>query len=489
MTDRTPSQAAPLPPDPVTARASWSALAIVGIAQMLVMLDSTIVNVALPSIGRDLRAGTTALQWTISGYLLTYGALLLFGGRLADALGRRRALLLGLVLFGAASLVCGVAATEAVLVAARLCQGAGAAVLSASALSVIVSVYGRVPAQLNTALAVWSGLGVIGAVLGVVLGGVVVEYLSWRWAFLVNIPVVVAVVAASFTWLAPMPGAAGTRLRLPAAAAATLGTGMLCFGLIELQEGLSRPWPWAALASSAVLLTLLLRHQDRSADPLLPVFLLRTPAYAWAGLGLLLAATLMLGALYLSSNHLQAVHRMSPLETGFALLPLCLGSLVSAFAVPGLAARIGMTRVHLAGVLVQAASIAVILAGTASGTGGAAVVIAALAVFGLGLPTMFVPLYTFGSAPIPVTHAGVGSGLLNTFNESGAGVGLAVVAPVSAAAAAVGLDNGDSAPTAAAAGTHAGFWVLAAVSLLAGVVALALGRTAAGPGRSSGAPR
>ncbi|MGW5876625.1 MFS transporter [Nocardiopsis terrae] len=238
-----------------------------------------------------------------------------------------------------------------------------------------------------------------------------------------------------------------------------------------------------------MLLTLLLRHQDRSADPLLPVFLLRTPAYAWAGFGLLLAATLMLGALYLSSNHLQTVHRMSPLETGFALLPLCLGSLVSAFAVPGLAARIGTARVHLAGVLVQAASIAVILVGTASGTGGAAVVIAAPAVFGLGLPTMFVPLYTFGSAPIPAAHAGVGSGLLNTFNESGAGVGLAVVAPVSAAAAAAGLDNGDSAPTAAAAGTHAGFWVLAAVSLLAGVVALALGRTAASPGRSSGAPR
>ncbi|MDT0329871.1 MFS transporter [Nocardiopsis lambiniae] len=477
MTEKThPEVTTTSPPASPPTKAPWSALAIAGIAQMLIMLDSTIVNVALPSIGRDLQADAVSLQWTISGYVLTYGALLLFGGRLADTIGRRNAFLVGLVVFGVASLACGVAGNEATLVAARLGQGVGAAVLSASALSIIVATYGRFPSQLNTALTVWSGLGVIGATVGVILGGLIVESLSWRWAFLINIPILLGVLVAALALLAPMRGADGTKMRVPTALVATLGIGLLCFGFIQLQEGLGEPWPWFALVVSVVLITLLVRHQNRVADPLLPVFLLRDRAYAWAGFGLVLAATLMLGALYLASNHLQNAHAMTPLETGLALLPLCLGSLISAFAIPGLAGRIGMARIYLLGVLVQLASIAVIVIATASGIGDATVVIAALAVFGLGLPTMFVPLYTFGSAPIPETHAGVGSGLLNTFNEAGAGVGLAIVAPISTAVIAARVGTGDVAAEAAAAGTHAGFWVLAVVSLLTGVTAIALSR-------------
>lgn len=477
MTEKTYPEAAEASPDasPPT-KAPWSALAIAGIAQMLIMLDSTIVNVALPSIGRDLQAGPIALQWTVGGYVLTYGALLLFGGRLADTVGRRNAFLVGLAVFGAASLACGVAGNEQVLVAARLGQGVGAAVLSASALSIIVATYGRIPAQLNTALTVWSGLGVIGATVGVILGGLIVESLSWRWAFLINIPILLAVLVAALARLAPMRGSGDTKMRLPTAVVATLGIGLLCFGFIQLQEGLGEPWPWAALVASVVLIALLVRHQNRAQDPLLPVFLLRVRAYAWAGFGLLLAATLMLGALYLASNYLQNAHGMSPLRTGFALLPLCLGSLVSAFAIPALAARLGMARIYLIGVVVQLASIAAVIGATASGTGSAAVVIGALAVFGLGLPTMFVPLYTFGSAPIPETHAGVGSGLLNTFNEAGAGVGLAIVAPISSVVIAAGIGAGATGPEAAAAGAHAGFQVLAVVSLLAGATAVALWR-------------
>ncbi|MDE3723974.1 MFS transporter [Nocardiopsis sp. N85] len=284
------------------------------------------------------------------------------------------------------------------------------------------------------------------------------QSLSWRWAFLINVPILLAVLVAALARLAPMPGAAGTRLRLPTAVVATLGIGLLCFGLTRLHEGPAEPWPWLALAASAVVLTLLVRHQNRADDPLLPVSLLRVRAYAWAGFGLLLAATLMLGTLYLASDHLQNTRGLSPLETGLALLPLCLGSLVAAIAIPCLVDRVGMARVHLSGVVVQLAAILAIVAATSEGD--TAVLIAALGVFGLGLPTMFVPLYTAGSTPIPPERAGVGSGLLNTFNEAGAAVGLAVVAPV-----------------AAASGTHAGFLALAVVALLAGVTAIALGRT------------
>lgn len=457
--------------------APWAALAIAGIAQLLVMLDSTVVNVALPSIDADLGTTPAMLQWVVSGYVLTYGSLLLFGGRLADALGRRTAFVSGLALFGLTSLVCGLAGNGEVLVVARLGQGVGAAVLSAAALSIIVATYGPIPAQLNIALTVWSGMGVVGATIGVILGGVIVQSASWRWAFLVNIPIIAVVLVAALTRLPSMRAAAGRiSLRPVAALAATVGIGLVCYGLIELPQGLARTLPWAAVAAGLAIIALLVRAEARSSDPLLPVRLLRTPAYAWAGFGLLLAATLMLGALYLSSNYLQTGQGMSPLATGLALLPLCLGSLVSAFTIPAVAGRVGMSRLYLGGVIAQLAALAAIVAATASGTGSATLVIAALAVLGLGLPTMFVPLYTFGSAPIPPEEAGVGSGLLNTFNEAGAGVGLAIVAPISAAVIASQHDQGATTAVAAAAGAHAGYWALIGVALLAGLTAIALGR-------------
>ena len=466
------SLAPPRAPGPT--HASWGALAIAGIAQMLVMLDSTVVNVALPSIGRDLPAGTASLQWTISGYVLTYGALLLFGGRLADTIGRRRAFMLGVTIFGVASVACGLATDEYMLVFARIAQGVGAAFASAAALSIIVATYGAIPKQLNTALTVWSGLGVVGATLGVILGGLVVESLSWRWAFLINAPICIAVGVAALFRLEPMRNVQRQSLQVVTALVATLSVGLLCFGFIQMQEGVASWVPWVALAFGVVSMVALVRHQNGADDPLLPVFLLKDRIYAWSGVGLILAATLMLGALYLSSNYLQDAHGLTPLQTGLALLPLCLGSLISAFALPALAARVKMTTIYLGGVGLQLVSIIAIIADTRSGIGGTAAVIVILAVFGLGLPAMFVPLYTFGTSLISAEHAGVGSGLLNTFNESGAGIGLAVVAPISATIIAASLDSGESSAAAAASGMHSGFIALAVASLLAGLAALKL---------------
>lgn len=466
---------------PETKQVSWAALAIAGIAQMLVMLDSTVVNVALPSIGDDLNASSIALQWTISSYVLTYGSLLLFGGRLADSIGRRRAFVLGLVVFGISSAACGLATSGSILVAGRLVQGVGAALLSAAALSIIVATYGAVQSQLNIALTAWSGLGVIGATIGVILGGVIVQALSWQWAFLINLPIVAVVAIAAFVKLDAMRSLERQTLKIPTAIVATAGIALVCYGLSRFEEGLGAALPWALLLAGIVVLVGLFRFEDKASDPLLPVSLLRTPTYAWAGFGLVLAATLMLGALYLSSNYLQQAHDMSPLATGLALLPLCGGSLISAFTIPGVAEKIGMAKIYLGGVLAQLVALAVIIATTANDTGNVVVVICALAVFGLGLPTMFVPLYTFGSAPIPAEKSGVGSGLLNTFNEAGAGVGLAIVAPVSAAVMASSLASGETAQIASAAGTHMGFWALGGVAALALVTAVVLTRIAPRP--------
>ncbi|MGP9760100.1 MFS transporter [Corynebacterium sp. AOP12-C2-36] len=471
---------------PINPTVSWTALAIAGIAQMLVMLDSTVVNVALPSIGDDLNASAITLQWTISGYVLTYGALLLFGGRLADTIGRRRSFIAGLLVFGSSSAACGFAGTGEMLVAGRIVQGVGAALLSASALSIIVATYGAVQAQLNIALAAWSALGVIGATIGVIMGGVIVHAWSWQWAFLINLPIVAVVIIAAVAKLDAMPSQLRQSLKLPTAIVATLGVGLLCYGMSRFEEGWTNPLPWALLVLGVVVLIGLFRFEDKALDPLLPVSLLRTPIYAWAGFGLVLAATLMLGALYLASNYLQQAHGLSPLSTGVALLPLCGGSLISAFAVPGIAGRIGMARLYLGGVVAQLLALTIIIVTTADGTGNSIIVICALAVFGLGLPTMFVPLYTFGSAPIPAEKSGVGSGLLNTFNEAGSGVGLAIVAPVFASTVASHLSSGGAAPLASAAGTHAGFWVLGGVACLALVTAIVLTRIHSQPEDVSG---
>lgn len=479
MTEITNPEAAETATSPPQAPVGWAALAIAGIAQMLVMLDSTVVNVAIPSIGTDLHASSIALQWTVSGYVLTYGALLLFGGRLADSIGRRTAFLAGLALFAAASLACGLAQNGSFLVTGRVVQGIGAALLSAAALSIIISTYGSIESQLKIALTAWSALGVVGATVGVILGGAIVQALSWRWAFLINLPIVVVVAVAAVMRLAPMRAAGGpTSLKIPSAIVATTGIGALCYGLSRFEDGISSAAPWIIIAVGAALMIGLFLVEDRSDDPLLPVSLLRTPVYALSGVGLVLAATLMLGALYVTSNYFQSAHGMSPLATGFALLPLCLASLIAAFATPAIATQIGMAKLYFAGTVLQIASLATIVAVTASGTGNAAIVIVALTVFGAGLPTMFVPLYSFGSAPIPPEQAGVGSGLLNTFNEAGAGVGLAVVAPITAAIIASQLQDGAANDIAATAGAHAGFLALGGVAVLAAGIALVLGRLA-----------
>lgn len=469
------------PRSPATAADQpWGTLAVVGIAQMLVMLDSTVVNVALPSIGADIAASPQALQWAISGYVLTYGSLLLFGGRLADAFGRRLMFLVGIGIFSLASLAAGLASTGAVLVSARLAQGVGTAVLSAAALSIIVATY-RSSRQMNIALTVWSGLGVIGATVGVIFGGVVVEYASWRWVFLVNLPIGLVLALAATVTVAAMRREHGTQrlpVRLPSAVTVTFSLGCISYAFIDMQEGIDRLRPWGFLVLGVVVLAGVVGYERRASDPLLPLFLLKIKTFALACAGMVMAATLLLGSLYLGSNYFQRAAGLTPLETGFALLPLCAGSLIAAFSIPKLAERIGTPRIYLSGVLIQLGTIIVLAAITwgADQAVPTAWVIAVLGIYGLGLPSMFVPLYTFGAAEIPEKHSGTGSGLLNTFNESGAGMGLAIVAPIAAYVSSTRFAGGTPASAAEAHGIAAGFTALGVCSFIAVLIAVAIVR-------------
>ncbi|MFD3335236.1 MFS transporter [Streptomyces sp. NPDC058700] len=451
------------------AKAPWTTLVVVGVAQLMVMLDSTVVNVALPTIGADLPADQTSLQWTISAYVLMFGSLLLFGGRVSDVFGRRRTFLTGLTLFAVASALCGIAGNQELLVAGRAAQGVGAALLSAAALSIILEVY-QDEEQRKIALTAWSGLGVIGATIGVVLGGLIVTAINWRWAFLINLPVSIAAFVGALRSMPSLRTASGRRLRFPSAVVSTAGLAALSFGLIRLHEGFGDPTAWISLGAAVVLLTLVTFMELGKDDPLLPLHLLRKPTYWLSSIGLLLVASVMISSSFLASMYFQQVHGMSAFVTGLSLLPMGLAALVVALVAPVLAGALGLGGMYAAGAALQ-------LVGTgflATGTDSVWLTVVALAAIGAGLPACFVPLFGIGTAHVKVEEAGVGSGLLNTFNESGAALGIAVIGTVLATSVDGRLKEGASASAATTSGVANGFLALAVCSAVAIVIALAL---------------
>ncbi|MEV5817036.1 MFS transporter [Streptomyces mutabilis] len=455
--------------EPATTQAPWTTLAVVGVAQLMVMLDSTVVNVALPSISTQLPAGQEALQWTISAYVLLFGSLLLFGGRVSDVFGRRRTFLGGLSLFGAASVLCGIAPNEQVLVAGRAAQGVGAALLSAAALSIILAVY-QDEAQRKIALTAWSGLGVIGATIGVVLGGLIVTAISWRWAFLINIPVCIAAFAGALRSMPALNAGIGRKLRLPSALVSTAGLASLSYGLIRLHEGFGDTAAWVSIAVAAALLAVVTFMELGQDDPLLPLHLLRKPTYWLSSIGLLLVASVMISSTYLGSMYFQRVHDMSAFATGLALLPMGLAALVVALAAPSVANVLGLGGMYVTGTALQLAGAGVLAVGTDS----VALTIVALAVIGAGLPACFVPLFGIGTSHVKVEESGVGSGLLNTFNETGAALGIAVIGTVLATSVDSRRAAGDTVAAATGEGVASGFLALAICSAVAIVLALVL---------------
>ncbi|MFE7479004.1 MFS transporter [Streptomyces sp. NPDC057552] len=450
-------------------QAPWATLVVVGVAQLMVMLDSTVVNVALPSIGTQLPADQTALQWTISAYVLMLGGLLLFGGRVSDVFGRRRTFLGGLSVFAVSSVLCGIAGNQELLVAGRAIQGAGAALLSAAALSIVLAVY-QDEEQRKIALTAWSGLGVIGATIGVVLGGLIVTAISWRWAFLINIPVCIAAFIGALRSMPALRTNSGRKLRLPSAIVSTAGIAALSFGLIRLHEGFGDRNAWISIGAAMVLLAAVTFMEIGQADPLLPLHLLRKPTYWLSSVGLLLVASVMISSSFLASMYFQRVHEMSAFATGLSLLPMGLAALVVALVAPSLADNLGLGGMYVVGAALQLVGAGVL----ATGTDSVPLTIVALAVIGAGLPACFVPLFGIGTSHVKLEESGVGSGLLNTFNETGAALGMAVVGTILATSVDSRLNGGGSLVDATTAGVGNGFLGLAICSAIAIVIALVL---------------
>ncbi|HTU88108.1 MAG TPA: MFS transporter [Solirubrobacteraceae bacterium] len=445
----------------------WHAFALLAVSFFMTVIDLTIVNVSLPTIGRDLHFSDTSLQWVVTAYALTFGGFMLLGGRAADLLGRRRILMAGLAVFTTASLGAALSSSEVSLIAARAVQGLGAAIMLPAALSIVMNMFEE-GGERNKALGIWGGLGAGGATVGVIAGGLLTRYAGWQYIFYLNVPIGAAALALT-PRLVPESRLATTRRRFDVLGAIA-GTG----GLVLLVDAISQApnYGWGAtrtvvlLATSAGLLTGFLVVEDRVQEPLLPlsIFRLRTLAGANAA-GLLLGGSFF-AFIFVGTLYMQQVLHYSALETGLAWLAASLTSVALAGVSQALVTRggakvvmaVGMTLIG--GGVVWATRVPVhghFLADLAG----------PFVVAGAGTAFAFIPISIAALAGVSEHQAGLASGLLNTSQQLGGAIGIAIASSVAASHTQALLHAGHAAPAALTGGFQQAFWVLGAIALLA----------------------
>jgi EmrB/QacA subfamily drug resistance transporter len=414
----------------------WLALVCISMAQMMVALDATIINIALPSAQHALHIADAQRQWVITAYTLAFGGLLLLGGRLADTLGRRRTFLAGLVGFAAVSAAGGAAVNAGTLLAARAAQGAFAALLTPTALSLLALTFTEARERAK-AFAVFGAIAGTGGAIGLLLGGVLTEYLDWRWCLLVNVPIAAAAVVLGGRVLPHVPARRGATFDLPGV---VLGTG----GLVALVYGLSRaavtgwsaPVAVGALGTGAALLGLFALREARTDDPLLPLRILRDRNRAGAYLAIGLTVIGMYGLFLLLTYDFQVVLGYSPARAGIAFLPLSAATFVSSSTLSArLLPRVPPRLLIVPGLVVAAAGMAT-LTGLRVDGGYAGHVLPAELLLGIGVGAVFVPAFSLATAGVQPREAGVASAVANTAQLVGASVGTALLNTVAAAATA-----------------------------------------------------
>ena len=409
------------------------ALGLVVAAQFVLQLDFSIVNVALPTIKRELHFVPADLQWIVTGYALTFGSLLLFGGRVGDIAGRRRVLLIGLGAFGVASLAAGLSPTSLALIISRFLQGASAAFVAPQALAIITDLFSEGPAR-TRALGIFQGATAAGASAGIVLGGILTEFVGWRAIFLVNPPVIVVLVIAIRRVLPTQTGRPGARLDVAGALLATASIGFLIFGLSQGQQhGFTNPAALIALALAVVLGVTFVVVEKRGKAPMVPLRVLADPARRAALSMMLLLSAVVAGYVYFTSLYLQDVLHLSPLQTGLALVPATGTVLVTATLITRRAlARFGVRAILLAGL--SSVGLGQLWLFTISNTGSYQLNVLGgilLTAFGVGLafPTASVAV----TSGIGAGERGLAGGLFVTSQQVGQAIGLAALASIAAA--------------------------------------------------------
>ena len=405
-------------------------LILLAAAQFLVVLDASITNVALPSIGRALDVTQSDLAWVVNAYVLTFGGFLLLGGRMADLIGRRKIFMAGLVLFAAASLTAGLAQNEAMLIISRAVQGLGAAMLSPAALSIVTATF-REGKERNTALGVWGAVAGAGGAVGVLMGGVLTEYLSWRWVFLVNVPIVMIVMFLVPRVIPESRREEGhTDFDIPGAVTITAGLSVLVYAFIHAAEvGWTSGETLGLVALSAVLIGVFLFIESRAAHPLVPfdIFSSRTRNGSYI-VGLLLAASLF-SMFFFISLYEQQVLGWDALKSGLAYLPLSVTIIMGAGIGSTLANKIGFKPILAAGMFFTALGLIWFSQVSVDGTYLGDILFPSM-IAGLGLGLSFPGATVGGTSGVRNDEAGLASGLINSAQQIGGALGLAILSSI-----------------------------------------------------------
>ena len=427
--------------DPTEAREKrWIGLILLCAAQFVVVLDASIVNVALPTIGKALDFTESSLPWVVNAYVLTFGGFLLLGGRLADLLGRRRVFMIGLVLFAIASLAGGLATSSGQLIVARAVQGLGAALLSPAALSIVATTF-KDGAERNKALGVWGAVAGSGGAAGVLLGGVLTEYLGWEWVLWVNVPIGIAAAAIAPTLLAETRDEGEIRhFDVAGAVTITAGLSSLVFALVEANEvGWGSTQTILTLIGSALLLAAFVAIETRSRAPLVPFSIFRVRTITGANVvGLLVGASLF-SMFFFISLYMQQVLGYSAIKAGLSYLPLAISIMLSAGIASALVTKVGFKPILATGMALVAAGLLWFSQISVDGSFlGDILGPSLLAAVGLGFS--FVPVTIAAVSGIPDHEQGLASGLINTSQQVGGALGLAILAAVSSSVTGNSID-------------------------------------------------
>jgi EmrB/QacA subfamily drug resistance transporter len=486
-TDRTagPATAPARPPGPA-ARRRWLALAVLAVAQFMVFIDETVVNVALPSIKASLGFSQPSLAWVINAYVLLFGGLILLGGRAADLAGRRRIFLAGTAIFGAASLLDGLAASQGMLIGARALQGLGAALATPAALSLVTSLFPAGPTRAK-ALTMWGALSGLGFAAGVLLGGVITQAASWRWVFFVNVPIALASLVVVPRLVAESRNSGRPGFDLAGAITITAGMSVLVYTLLDgARYGWTSATTIGLFAAAAVLLGVFAIIESRAAVPLVPRGFVHRRATLVPNISVWLLTVAAFSSFFMLTLYLQQVLGYTPLRAGLGYIPLAAAVVAASAAASRLVPRFGPRPLVVTGLALVGAGL-VLLGHVPAGATYTVNILPGLILIGFGAGFSFVSINTAALARVEETVAGLASGLLSSAAQLGGAVGLAVIVALATARGSSLLRSGATAAAAQAGGLRLGFLIAAGVALGASLIAaIALPRQDTGPAQAPG---
>lgn len=455
----------------------WLTLGAVSFGLFMIMLDNTVVNVALPSIQRDLGVGLSELEWIVAGYALTFASLMLIGGKLADAYGRRRLFVAGIVVFTIASLACGLSGTGGQLIAARIVQGVGAAMMNPATLSIIAATFP--PRQRGTAVGIWAGVSALALAIGPMVGGLLTDNASWHWVFYVNIPFGILGIIASYLLIDESRDETHVRLDVPGLLTSALGLFALTYALIEANTyGWGSARIVGAFAVSAVSLAAFIQLERRQRDPMLDLALFRNRTYVGANLVVLLVALAMFGVFFFVSLYMQNILGYSAVQAGASFLPMTLLIIVVAPLAGRASDRVGSRWLMVSGMALVA--IQLLYFSQLSVDSSFMTLLPALVLGGIGMAMTMTPSSAAAIRAVPVDKAGVGSAVLNACRQVGGSLGIAVMGAIMAGAA-----NGERTPEAFMRGFERSLLTAAGIAIAGAAVAGLLVRSHLDRGRGA----